>query len=180
MRVSKKNGLGGSVFAYFDQNRWSAHDVFQFLRPDQIKVLSEASSTFSCSTGDTVYRQRVKVGHVYVVLSGKVSLETYGFDGNVVRIAQVGPGEMFGSCLSADLDTYSLTAKCTEDSQILKINAEVLKRVMDDDPRVGYAIQSRISAIYYKRYIATMRKLRDLVQWLPPERTREKIRPLNI
>ena len=74
---------------------------------------------------------------------------------------------MFGSCLSFQMEYYSLTAKCVEDCELLKINAKALKHMMDNDPVMGYAIQSRISQIYFKRYIETMDTLQNLIVSLP-------------
>ncbi len=172
MEVTSQKGPKGNGLPFFDLDRWAAHDVFQFLRPDQIAVLSDASSTFACCAGDNVYRQGMKVGHIYVVLKGKVALRHFNPDGIGVLISEVNQGDMFGSCLSLDLGFYSLTAQCVEDSHILKINADILRRVMDADPRTGYAIQSRISTIYFKRYIATMQKFRNVITTLPADYSR--------
>ena len=47
--------------------------------------------------------------------------------------------------------------------------AVAFKRLMDEDLRMGYGIQRRISAIYFKRYLDTMRKLQTVVMSLPVE-----------
>ena len=40
---------------------------------------------------------------------------------------------------------------------------------MDADLRMGYAMQRRISHIYFKRYLDTMQKLQTVVMSLPVE-----------
>jgi CRP-like cAMP-binding protein len=65
--------------------------------------------------------------------------------------------------------TYSTTALCTRDSRLLKIQAPVFQKLMDADPRMGYAMQRRISQIYFGRYLDTMRKLQTVVMSLPVE-----------
>jgi hypothetical protein len=67
------------------------------------------------------------------------------------------------------IDTYTLSAACSVDSRILKIKAATLKKLMDDDPIMGYAIQTLISRVYFKRYVDTMRKLQSIVQSIPLE-----------
>jgi CRP-like cAMP-binding protein len=150
--------------------KFSANEVFQLLLPQQIDALSKSSWTFTCKTGDTIYHQGMEVVHIYVVIEGKVALRLPGNKGVNVLIDMLEPGAMFGSCLSYNLGTYSLTAQSMEDSKILKIRANALKKVLDDDPRMGYAVQSRISAIYFKRYIQTMNKLQNVVTNIPLER----------
>ena len=137
----------------------SAKNVFQYLRPKQVDALSNASSAFTCKAGDFLYRKGMETSHVYVVLKGKVALRVPGKEGSPVDIDQLGTGSIFGSCVSFNLDKYNFDAECIEDATVLKIDKNVLKRLMDDDPLMGYAIQSRISEVYFKRYIDTMAKL---------------------
>jgi CRP-like cAMP-binding protein len=73
------------------------------------------------------------------------------------------PGEIFGSCVCFQLDAYSLTAECTSDSKVLKVEAATLKRLLDEDPVLGYALQTLISRVYFKRYVETMKKLQTVV-----------------
>jgi len=76
---------------------------------------------------------------------------------------------MFGSCVSFAIDSYALTAQCTEDTELLKFGSNLLKGLMDEEPLMGYAIQSEISQIYFKRYIETMKKLQAIVMNIPIE-----------
>ena len=51
----------------------------------------------------------------------------------------------------------------------LKIEASTLKKLLDDDLVMGYALQSMISRIYFTRYVETMNKLQAIVQSIPLE-----------
>ena len=42
---------------------------------------------------------------------------------------------------------------------------------MDEDLMMGYALQTRISEIYFNRYIETMKKLQAIVMNIPIEST---------
>jgi hypothetical protein len=79
----------------------------------------------------------------------------------------VTPSAIFGSCVCFQFDAYSLTARCSTDSKLLKIKASTLKKLMDEDILMGYAIQTTISRVYFQRYIETMRKLQAVVQSIP-------------
>ena len=76
---------------------------------------------------------------------------------------------MFGSCVCFQLVDYSLDARCTSDSRLLKIESATLKELMDSDLVLGYTIQTQISRIYFHRYIDTMKKLQSIVLNLPLE-----------
>jgi len=151
------------------QARLKRAEVFDFLRPEQVNALSEAAERVKFRTGDTVYEKGEKAQFFYVVLSGQVSLRLPGKSAVSILIDELTPGSMFGSCISFEFASYMLTAQCTEPTELLKIKASALKRLLDDDPRLGYAIQSRISQIYFERYVEAVNKLQAIVSTLPFE-----------
>jgi CRP-like cAMP-binding protein len=140
-----------------------AQEVFEFLRPDQVHALSEASEKISCKAGETVYKKGSKADHFFTVLKGEVSLRLPGKGGVNVVIDQATKGAMFGSCMCFNRDSYALTAQCTKDSELLRIDSKVLKRLMDEDLLMGYGLQTRMSEIYFNRYNETMKKLQAIV-----------------
>jgi CRP-like cAMP-binding protein len=144
-----------------------SHEVFQFLRPEQVDLLSSSAEEVSFEDGDTVFRRGEPADDFFIVLEGQVALRLLRPDGVSVLIDEVTEGAIFGSCVCFQIDTYMLTAQCTEKSKILKIKAPTLKKLMDDDLVMGYAIQTMISRVYFKRYIDTMRKLQAIVQSIP-------------
>lgn len=156
--------------------RLSAQDVFGFLRPEQVNQISEAAGRISCSAGETIYQQGTRANHFFTVLDGEISLRLPGRGGLSIVIDQLTKGDMFGSCACFDRDTYALTAQCTRDSNLLKVEASVLKGLMDDDLKMGYALQSRLSAIYFNRYVETMKKLQAIVMNIPVEPEVEEAR----
>ena len=145
-------------------------EVFEFLRPDQVDVLSNAAEVLRLSAGEFVYYQGKSADSLYVLLSGQVALRLPGKAGVSILIDQLSEkGTMFGSSLSFRIGSYATTAQCMEDTELLKVRTSALKRLLDDDPRMGYAIQSKISEIYFRRYLEAMRKLQAIVMNIPLE-----------
>jgi len=146
-----------------------AQDVFGALRSEQVNAISEAAEKVTCSAGDVVYERGGPADHFFVVLDGEVTLKMPGRSGVSVVIDQLGKGQMFGSCVCFYHDAYALTAQCTSDTVLLKVKSPVLKDLMDKDLVMGYALQTRISEIYFTRYIETMKKLQAIVMNIPIE-----------
>jgi len=146
-----------------------SHEIFQLLRPEQVSVLSAAAEEISLRAGDVVFQRGEPSEDFFVLLEGQVALRLPQPDGVSVLIDEVTGGAIFGSCVCFQIDTYTLSAICSADSRILKIKAATLKKLMDDDPIMGYAIQTLVSRVYFKRYVDTMRKLQSIVQSLPLE-----------
>lgn len=149
--------------------RLLAHDVFSFLRPEQVDAISERAERVTLPAGATVYERGAPADHLYTVLEGEVTLRLPGRGGVSVVIDQLTQGEMFGSCVCFERDSYALTAQCTRDSELLRIESGVLKDLMDEDLRMGYLLQTRLSAMYFGRYIETMRRLQAITMSLPIE-----------
>jgi CRP-like cAMP-binding protein len=149
--------------------RLTAKEVFEFLRSDQVNAISEASDEISFVAGETVYERGAAATHLFTILKGEVALLLPGKDDVSIVIDQLSKGTMFGSCVCFHMDTYMLTAQCTQDSELLKIRSSALKTLMDNDLMMGYSLQTRISAIYFNRYLETMKKLQAIVMNIPVE-----------
>jgi CRP-like cAMP-binding protein len=157
-----------------DFERLEGQGVFQFLRPEQMRAISDVAEVVSFSAGDTVYEMGNPADHFYVVLDGQVSLRLPGKSGMSIQIDELTKGAMFGSCICFQLINYSLNAQCTSDSKLLRIESATLKELMDGDLLMGYTIQTQISRIYFNRYVDTMKKLQSIVLNLPLETARPR------
>ena len=145
------------------------HDVFQLLRPDQIRTISETAEEVSFKAGDTVFRRGDAADHFFIVLEGQVALRLPPKEGLSLLIDEVTRGTIFGSCICFQIDSYTLTAQCTEDAKLLKVQASTLKKLLDDDPVLGYAVQMLVSRVYFKRYLDTAQKLQAILRTMPIE-----------
>jgi CRP-like cAMP-binding protein len=144
-------------------------EVFSYLKPEQIDAIHNASEIVEHRTGEDVYRQGDEAKFLYVVLEGKVELRLPGKKGLSVLMEVLDAGSIFGAGASFALHAYTLNAKCLADSQLLKIDASRLQQLMENDCEMGYAIQKRISFLYFKRYIKAMMKFQDVLMSIPLE-----------
>jgi CRP-like cAMP-binding protein len=145
----------------------SSHEVFKFLQPEQIHAISDTAEEISIKSGGAVYHQGEKAEYLYAVLSGQVALRLTQDEGVSLLIEELTEGALFGSCVCFQLNEYSLSARCTVDSKLLKIHAPTLRKLLEEDLTMGFALQTMISRIYFKRYIETMRKLQAIIQAMP-------------
>ena len=145
------------------------HDLFQLLRPDQVQLISDMAERVSYKAGDTIFRRGEEAEYFFIVREGQVALRLPGQARISLLIDELGKGAVFGSCVCFQLGSFSLTAQCVEDSELLKIKAAALKKVMTDDLVTGYAVQALISRVYFQRYIDTMQKLQAILGSMPVE-----------
>lgn len=133
--------------------------IFDFLTPEQIDALSNVSKVIKLKPGETIYQRGDKTDYFYVVLNGAVQLRLPENGSASILIDELTPGAIFGSCVSPLFGAYFCTAQCARESELLRIRTARLKEILDRDCCMGYAIQSKISQIYFKRYMDTMKKL---------------------
>lgn len=145
------------------------HDVFQLLRPDQLRAISETAEEVLFKAGDTIFRRGDAADDLFIVLEGQVALRLPPREGLSLLIDEVPRGAIFGSCICFQIDSYTLTAQCTADSKLLKVRAATLKKLLDDDPVLGYAVQTLVSRVYFKRYLDTAQKLQAILRSMPIE-----------
>jgi len=134
-----------------------------------MRAISDAAEVVELASGETVYEIGQPADFLFVILDGQVSLRLPSKAGLSIHVDELTDGAMFGSCVCFHLRDYSLTAQCTKHSKLLKISSRTLKELMDRDLVMGYAIQTQISRIYFKRYIDSMKKLQSIVMNLPLE-----------
>ena len=143
------------------------HELFGLLTPTEIRTLSHASSVVGLKEGDKVYSEGIPASHLFVLLKGRVELRrpTRGEPGFLVD--DLMPGSIFGVSSLTGIDRYLLNAECVQDSEVLKIEGRVLRQILDGNPVVGYAVQRRVSEIFFKRYVTAMERLQAVLQATP-------------
>jgi CRP-like cAMP-binding protein len=60
-------------------------------------------------------------------------------------------GAIFGTPSLMEPFRYNVTATCLKPTKVLAIEAVQLKRMMEDDPRMGMEIMRKLASIYFNR-----------------------------
>ena len=148
-----------------------SHELFRLLSPKEVEKISAASGVMKLKEGERVYGDGFPATHLFVLLKGRVELQRPTKEGLVLLVDDLAEGSVFGVSSLTGMERHLLDAVCVEDSEVLKLEARVLRQVLDENPRVGYAIQQKISEIFFKRYVEAMEKLQAIVQAFAAQRT---------
>jgi CRP-like cAMP-binding protein len=143
------------------------HEVFGLLKPDEIKQLSAVSGVMSLREGERIYSEGMPASHLFVLIKGRVELKRPTRGGPSLLIDDLMEENIFGVSSLLGADRYLLNAECVEDSEVLKIEGKDLRRIFERNPVVGYAMQRRVSQIFFKRYTNVMERLQAVVQAVP-------------
>jgi CRP-like cAMP-binding protein len=132
------------------------HEVLGLLSPDEIKRLSMDSGEMILKEGEKIYSEGLPASHIFVLIKGRVELKRQGHGSPDLLIDDLMAGNIFGVSSLLGADRYLLNAECAEDSEVLKIEGKALRQILDENPVVGYALQCKVSRIFFNRYLKTM------------------------
>jgi signal-transduction protein with cAMP-binding, CBS, and nucleotidyltransferase domain len=147
------------------------HELFRLLSPKEVERLSAASGVMKLKEGERVYADGFPATHLFVLLKGRVELRRPTKGGVDLLVDDLIEGSLFGVSSLTGMERHLLDAVCVQDSEVLKLEAKSLRQILDETPIVGYAIQKRVSEIFFKRYVETMERLQAVAQAIPVQRT---------
>lgn len=147
----------------------TSQEVFGFLLPEQVNAISDAAERIRPKAGDFIYEKGDKADFFYIILDGEVTLRLPSPGGLSVIIDQMGKGDVFGGPLGQKRRAYALSAQCTRNAKLLKVDISVMKKLMDKDMRMGLNLQRYVANAYFDRYVDTMKKLQAIVMNIPVE-----------
>ena len=111
---------------------------------------------------DVVFREGQPAEHVYLVASGKVSLQIGAARTGCKQIVTVGPGEMLGWSTLTDHPNFAATGTAVERTTMIQIDGRRLRAICDSDPPFGYEFTRRTMLALAKRLTATWTQLAEL------------------
>jgi CRP-like cAMP-binding protein len=136
--------------------------IAQEFLPGDLDYLVQAASPVKWTAGETVFREGNRDDSLYLVLEGHVAIEISVPHRGRVRIATVGPGELFGwSSLFYEKPKTAL-ATVLEPTRVLAVNAAVLREQSEKDPGFGFRLTRAVLRVVSDRLKATRAQLIDM------------------
>jgi CRP/FNR family cyclic AMP-dependent transcriptional regulator len=131
----------------------------QGMDADQLELLAEIATPVQWAAGETVFREGDLDSMLYVVERGRVAIEVTIPGRGRVSILTVGPGEVFGWSSVFHDRPKTASARATEPTRALALDAARLGALCDADPRLGYLLTRRILEVVAERLKATRMQL---------------------
>ncbi len=108
--------------------------LFRDLGPDALSAISHTATLIDYERGDVVFSLDDEPDQLYVVSSGRVAIANRSDDGRESLIALMEPGDLFGEMPLFDGLPRSAEARALEESQLIGIPYEPLKRIFEEEP----------------------------------------------
>ncbi len=142
------------------------------LTPDERTALKCMKvSTFT--TGQTIISQGQPGGTLYLLRSGKASVED-NKDGNRMRLADVGEGDCFGALTFLNGEPTTAEVLAQQDCEVYSLAHDDFSDLMHSQQEIAYAIftymlehQSRVINSMRDKLLPMLRKLKEKAESLP-------------
>ena len=103
-------------------------DLLRDVGPRHLLELADAAREFELGAGDRVYGEEDAADALYMLVEGRVRLSVSGD-----TIAEIGPGEAFGTWALVDDAARGQTAECIEDGLALALHRDAFYDVAAED-----------------------------------------------
>ena len=145
-----------------------AHRFFRRLETDEIEKISEFSERRKYPKDDKIYLHDQKADKIYLLLQGTVFLRTRAREDEAkVIVSKLEGGDLFGVGPLLGSNYYTLEAYCAEESEVLCIDAEKFKNLLEANHKAGFLIMGEVARVYFERYIAILNRLQKFISQIP-------------
>lgn len=125
--------------------------LFSGVSDENLSALAHCAEVMDFSSGQTILFKGATVDGLHVVVSGQADVFVKSTGKTLVRVAELGPGEVFGEMSIVEMGTAGAAIKASEaGAQVLMIPQESFRHVLQQDEafavRVNVLIAGRRSA----------------------------------
>jgi CRP/FNR family transcriptional regulator, cyclic AMP receptor protein len=134
------------------------HPFLRGLHPAHLQTLADCAMRLRFNAGDLIFCEGDPANRFYLLISGKVALETE-HEEKRVTIQTISGGDVLGwSWLFPPYYTH-FDARAVEPTEAMFFYGTRIREMCEDDPDLGYAMLTRIAKVVIDRLTATQKQL---------------------
>ena len=125
-----------------------------FLKDLPDAILEEVSAIAQLEIFDEesiLFRQNQEQTLLYMLVSGKVFLNSRSGSGKSLTLDEVSAGRTFGVSALMGESSSTFTAVCAEKSSIITISGEQMRQLFEKDFKIGHTLMLKVVEIFKSR-----------------------------
>jgi len=127
-------------------------ELFEALNESQLNVLLFKANVESFPEGDIIFRQGDEAQRLFILIEGAVDLTVKTGEKIDFMTSKIeNEGAVFGTAALMEPFRYNVTAFCLKPSKVLVLDADHIKKRMEEDPKMGIEIMKKLASIYFRR-----------------------------
>ena len=134
---------------------------FGSLDDAQLRAIAMNTTEESFKRGAILFEEGKTAKALYLLLSGSVDLSFHLDQGDAPKsqrelpVGEINTGEVFGVSALVEPHVLTATARAAQDGSLLKIDGPALRRLLEEDPRVGHKVMCHVAGVLAERLHAT-------------------------
>jgi CRP/FNR family cyclic AMP-dependent transcriptional regulator len=144
----------------------SAHEFFKGLNEDFITLLSEYATERQVKKGEVLFQPGRPANRFYLLRNGRVSVQVPALVGPALELQVLGENQILGWSWLIPPYRWNFLARAVEDTDLLEFDGSAILERCEKDPKFGYELFKRFTALMSERHDAARQKMMD--QWNPP------------
>lgn len=128
---------------------------FMGLTPQQLELLTDCSMQMRFLPDQVVFREGHPANRFFLILKGRVALETQGPRRSIVHLQTLGPGDDLGWSWLFPPYTLHFSARAVTPAQAIFFYGTRLREQCEQDHDLGYRLMKRIAGVMLQRLQAS-------------------------
>jgi CRP-like cAMP-binding protein len=129
----------------------NALPLFQGVASEDLNLLADLVRRETFAEEAVIFEQGARAGKLYILVSGKVEIRFKPEDGEVLTVALIERGGVFGWSAALGRDKYTSCAVTIDESSVLGIEGDHLRQLCEDHPETGVVILERLAGVIAER-----------------------------
>lgn len=119
--------------------------LFESLTHEQLRLLAFGAENIRLGKGRDLFREDAPADCAFVVVRGQIGIYRT-VDGERVALSQALPGTILDEMALIVEARRQSGAVAEEDSEVIRLNRALFRRILEEYPDVAYALRNRIAA----------------------------------
>ncbi|WP_438751442.1 cyclic nucleotide-binding domain-containing protein [Pararhizobium sp. O133] len=132
--------------------------LFAGIDEDKLRLIAFGAERRRLNRGQQLFREGAPADCAYAVASGSFTLTHNLVDGSTETIDTVGRGTLLSELAMISFVERKFTATAEEDSEVIRINRPLFRRMLEEYPEVAVVVETRIKT-NLQTMISNMQKL---------------------
>ncbi len=144
----------------------SSHKFFMGLDESFIKFLADNATELTIKEDKVLFQQGKTADRFYLLRSGQISVQVPALVGPTLELQLLGANQILGWSWLIPPYRWNFMARAVEDTDLLEFDGSAILDRCEKDPRFGYELFKRFTALMSTRLEAARQKM--MGQWNPP------------
>jgi len=118
--------------------------LFEHFSDEMLRLIAFGSERRAVAHNKPLFHEGAEADCAFVVCKGRFDLLNRDRRGKLVSIGEAVPGDLLGEMAIVSSTRRKITAMAVEDSEVIRINRPMFRRMIEEYPQIAEILRARI------------------------------------